>query len=94
MFSKQVHDLPPEVEVLAWSNKTRVEVFRYRDHIMGVQGHPEYTKDILLHLIDRLLQRNLIEEPYAVEARASIEEMEPDKEPWKELCTNFLKGRH
>ncbi|KAJ0681857.1 putative glutamine amidotransferase [Helianthus annuus] len=111
----EVHELPSEVEVLAWSDKTRVEVFRYGDHIMGVQGHPEYTKDILLHLIDKLLQRNLIEvifyiniqkekkkkafvdncvqEPYAVKARANIEEMEPDREPWKELCTNFLKGR-
>ncbi|KAM0061959.1 putative glutamine amidotransferase [Helianthus debilis subsp. tardiflorus] len=89
----EVHELPSEVEVLAWSDKTRVEVFRYGDHIMGVQGHPEYTKDILLHLIDKLLQRNLIEEPYAVKARANIEEMEPDREPWKELCTTFLKGR-
>ena len=36
-------------------------MFRYGDHIMGIQGHPEYTNDILLHLIDRLLQRNFIE---------------------------------
>lgn len=35
-------------------------MFKYGDHIMGIQGHPEYTKDILLHLIDRLLQRNYI----------------------------------
>lgn len=46
---------------MAWSNKTGIEMFRYGDHIMGIQGHPEYTKDILLHLIDRLLQHNLIE---------------------------------
>lgn len=35
-------------------------MFKYGDHIMGIQGHPEYTKDILLHLIDRLLQHNYI----------------------------------
>lgn len=53
-------ELPPQVEVVAWSEKTGVEMFKYGDHIMGIQGHPEYTKDILLHLIDRLLQRNYI----------------------------------
>ncbi|KAI3715882.1 hypothetical protein L6452_22871 [Arctium lappa] len=89
----EVHELPSEAEVLAWSDKTRVEMFRYRDHIMGVQGHPEYTNDILLHLIDRLLQRNLIEESYAMEARANMEKAEPNREAWKELCTSFLKGR-
>lgn len=58
----EVHELPSEVEVLAWSDKTRVEMFRYRDNIMGVQGHPEYSTDILKQLIDdRLLQCNLIE---------------------------------
>ena len=49
-----------KAEVMAWSEKTGIEMFRYGDHIMGIQGHPEYTKDILLHLIDRLLQLDLI----------------------------------
>ncbi|GKE07640.1 gamma-glutamyl peptidase 5-like protein [Tanacetum coccineum] len=89
----EVYELPSNVEVLAWSDKTQVEMFKCGDHIMGVQGHPEYTRDILLHLIDRLLQRNLIEESYAVKARANMKEKEPDREAWKELCTSFLKGR-
>lgn len=88
----EVHELPSDVEVLAWSDKTRVEMFRYRDHIMGVQGHPEYTNEILMHLIDRLHQHNFIQESYAMEVRAKLE-MEPDAEAWKELCTSFLKGR-
>lgn len=41
-------------------------MFKYGDHMMGIQGHPEYTKDILLHLIDRLLQRNFIEVYYLI----------------------------
>ncbi|GJX53821.1 gamma-glutamyl peptidase 5-like protein [Tanacetum coccineum] len=56
-----VYHLPSKVEVLAWSAKTQVEMFKCGDHIIGVQGHPEYTHDILLHLIDHLLQTNLIE---------------------------------
>jgi GMP synthase-like glutamine amidotransferase len=35
-------------------------MFKYDDHIMGIQGHPEYSKDLLLHLIDRLIQKNFI----------------------------------
>nr|GEW77693.1 gamma-glutamyl peptidase 5-like [Tanacetum cinerariifolium] len=89
----EVRDLPSKVEVLASSDKTRVEMFRYGNHIMGVQGHPEYTKDILLQLIDRLLQRSYIEESMAFKGRASINEHDPDREAWKKLCTSFLKGR-
>nr|XP_043628798.1 gamma-glutamyl peptidase 5-like [Erigeron canadensis] len=89
----EVCELPPKVEVLASSDKTGVEMFRYGNHIMGIQGHPEYTKDILMQLIDRLLQRSYIEEGYAVKARASLDENEPDREVWRKLCTSFLKGK-
>lgn len=89
----EIRELPPKAEVMAWSNKTGIEMFRYGDHIMGIQGHPEYTKDILLHLIDRLLQRNLIEESIADVAKAKVEEREPDREQWKKLCISFLKGK-
>ncbi|KAD4179335.1 hypothetical protein E3N88_27926 [Mikania micrantha] len=89
----EVWELPSKVQVLASSDKTKVEMFKYGDHIMGVQGHPEYTKDILTHLIDRLLQRDDIEESYAIKGRDSVNENEPDREAWKQLCTGFLKGR-
>ncbi|KAI3448221.1 hypothetical protein Pfo_004886 [Paulownia fortunei] len=62
----EVWELPPKAEILAWSNKTGIEMFTYGDHIMGIQGHPEYTKDILLHLIDRLFNHNFIEVKYLI----------------------------
>ncbi|XP_019701596.1 gamma-glutamyl peptidase 5 isoform X2 [Elaeis guineensis] len=89
----EVWELPPHAEVIAWSEKTGIEMFRYGDHIMGIQGHPEYTKDILLHLIDRLLQRNLIQTRHAEAAKASLDAREPDREAWKKLCKSFLKGK-
>lgn len=89
----EVRELPPEAEVIAWSEKTGVEMFRYGDHMMGIQGHPEYTKDILLHLIDRLMQLSFIEDSYADELKANLGKVEPDKDAWKKLCTSFLKGR-
>ncbi|XP_017970915.1 PREDICTED: gamma-glutamyl peptidase 5 isoform X2 [Theobroma cacao] len=89
----EVRELPLKAEVMAWSEKTGVEMFRYGDHMMGIQGHPEYTKDILLHLIDRLLQRSFIADSYADELKANLGKVEPDKDAWKKLCTSFLKGR-
>lgn len=88
----EVLELPEEVEVIGWSNKTKIEMFRYGDHMMGVQGHPEYTKDILLNLIDRLLQRSLIQEDFADEVMNGLKDIEPDRESWRKLCTSFLKG--
>lgn len=56
----QVFELPPKAELIAWSDKTGVEMFKYGDHMMGIQGHPEYTKDILLNLIDRIVKLDYI----------------------------------
>ncbi|CAI9770025.1 unnamed protein product [Fraxinus pennsylvanica] len=89
----EVRELPPKAEVIARSNKTGIEMFKYGDHIMGIQGHPEYTKDILLNIIDRLLNCNLIKESVAEEAKSKLEAIEPDTEAWKKLCTSFLKGK-
>ncbi|KAK6143656.1 hypothetical protein DH2020_024004 [Rehmannia glutinosa] len=89
----EVWELPPKAKILAWSNKTGIEMFTYGDHIMGIQGHPEYTKDILLHLIDRLFTRNFIEESLSEAVKSKLEAGEPDAETWKKLCTSFLKGR-
>ncbi|KAF8411344.1 hypothetical protein HHK36_003891 [Tetracentron sinense] len=88
----EVRELPHKAEVMAWSEKTGIEMFKYGDHIMGIQGHPEYTKDILLHLLDRLLHCNLIEDTQAEVAKASVETSEPDREAFKRLCRTFLKG--
>ncbi|KAL6964210.1 glucosinolate gamma-glutamyl hydrolase [Sarracenia purpurea var. burkii] len=88
----EVWELPPGAEVMAWSKKTGIEMFRYGDHMMGIQGHPECTNDILLHLVDCLLDGNLIMESYAAEVKASMNGQEPDKEAWKKLCISFLKA--
>ncbi|KAK9096855.1 hypothetical protein Sjap_022352 [Stephania japonica] len=89
----EVIEMPEGAEVMARSSKTRVEMFRYRSHIMGIQGHPEYTKDILFNILDRLCQRNLIQESQAVKAKNTYAEAsELEREAWKRLCRSFLKG--
>ena len=56
----EVFEVPYGAEVIASSDKTGVEMFSIGDHILGIQGHPEYTKDILYNLIDRLLNTDMI----------------------------------
>ncbi|XP_039140648.1 gamma-glutamyl peptidase 5-like [Dioscorea cayenensis subsp. rotundata] len=88
----EIWELPAKAELLAWSEKTRVEMFKYGEHIMGIQGHPEYTKDIVLHIIGRLLNSNVIQTWQADAAKLKLEDREPDQEAWKKLCKGFLKG--
>lgn len=57
----EVQNLPPKAEIIGWSEKTGIEMFRYGDHMLGIQGHPEFTIDILFHFIDRLTSRNLLQ---------------------------------
>ncbi|KAK7368856.1 hypothetical protein VNO80_10888 [Phaseolus coccineus] len=89
----EIRELPAKAEVIAWSEKTGIEMFKYGDHIMGIQGHPEYSKDILLHLIDRLIQGNCIMDAVGIQARERAAQWDPDKEAWKRVCVKFLKGR-
>ncbi|KAF0927413.1 hypothetical protein E2562_032719 [Oryza meyeriana var. granulata] len=89
----EVWELPPQAEVLARSKMTGVEMFRLGDRAMGVQGHPEYSKDILMSIADRLLQNNLILDCQVDDAKASFDVRQPDKDMWKKVCRGFLKGR-
>lgn len=89
----EVWEVPLDAEVIAFSDKTNVEMFIIGNHILGTQGHPEYTKDILYNLIERLLSHGSIQENFAEFARSTLETTEPDRKYWEKICKNFLKGR-
>ncbi|KAL7589877.1 hypothetical protein Lser_V15G38042 [Lactuca serriola] len=88
----EVLEVPMGAEVIAFSDKTGVEMFTIGDHILGIQGHPEYSKDILNNLIDRLLNQDAIEIGLAEDVRSKLEIAEPDRKRWQEICKAFLKG--
>ncbi|KAJ8560820.1 hypothetical protein K7X08_022680 [Anisodus acutangulus] len=78
-------------EIVAVSGKTNVEMFTMGDHILGIQGHPEYTKDILSNLIDRLLSNGSIESEFAEDAKSKLYKAEPDRKYLERICKKFLK---
>ncbi|KAF3951125.1 hypothetical protein ACB098_01G335000 [Castanea mollissima] len=88
----EVFEVPLGAEVIGFSEKTGVEMFAIGDHIFGIQGHPEYTSDILLNLVDRLLSMDAMEKGFADEVRLGMQTAEPDRMCWERICRNFLKG--
>nr|XP_010908501.1 gamma-glutamyl peptidase 3-like [Elaeis guineensis] len=89
----EVWEVPSGAEVLAFSDKTGVEMFAIGDHVLGIQGHPEYTKDILNNLIDQLANMNTIDRGFADDTKRRMEAAEPDRSFWGKACKGFLKGR-
>ncbi|PUZ70765.1 hypothetical protein GQ55_2G260700 [Panicum hallii var. hallii] len=88
----EVWEVPEGAEVLASSDKTGVEMFRVGEHVLGIQGHPEYTKDILLSLVDRLVTAGSITVSFAEVVKRQLEATAPDREFWLKLCKSFLKA--
>ncbi|KAL5699128.1 glucosinolate gamma-glutamyl hydrolase [Ranunculus cassubicifolius] len=89
----EVWEVPERAEVLGSSDKTGAEMFGIGDHVLGIQGHPEYTKDILFDIVDRLLYSEAIKREVADEAKLKLESAEPDRIVWEKICKSFLKGR-
>ncbi|KAJ4958426.1 hypothetical protein NE237_025537 [Protea cynaroides] len=89
----EVWEVPEGADVISYSDQTKVEMFTLGDHILGIQGHPEYTKDILYNLIDCLTHKDFIEKGFAENAKSRLEMAEPDRKSWEKICRSFLKGR-
>ncbi|KAJ4959476.1 hypothetical protein NE237_026587 [Protea cynaroides] len=90
----EVWEVPFGAEVIAFSERTAVEMYVIGDHILGIQGHPEYTKDILYNIIDRLANDSSIEREFAEAAKSRFEIGEPDRKSLVKICKNFLsRGR-
>jgi len=57
----EVLELPESATLLAYSDKYNVEMCSYGNHLLGIQGHPEYNKEILFEIIDRVVNLKLME---------------------------------
>ncbi|KFK29626.1 hypothetical protein AALP_AA7G158300 [Arabis alpina] len=85
--------VPETATVLAYSENYEVEMFSIEDHFFCVQGHPEYNKEILFEIIDRVLAQGFIKQDFADTAKATMENREADRKLWEKICMNFLKGK-
>lgn len=56
-----VLELPESATLLGYSDKCNVEMASFGNHFLSIQGHPEYNKEIIFEIIDRLVSMNLME---------------------------------
>ncbi|KAG9450178.1 hypothetical protein H6P81_010143 [Aristolochia fimbriata] len=88
----QVSRPPPGSVVLASSAKTNIEMFSVGDHVLGIQCHPEFSKDVMLDIIQSRRAAKSISDEVANEAIQSFEKNELDPTELQALCKAFLKG--
>ncbi|VVB08837.1 unnamed protein product [Arabis nemorensis] len=69
-----------------------VEMYSIEDNLLCIQGHPEYNRDILFDIIDRVLAGGYIKQDFAETSKATMEKNEADRKIWQKICKNFLKG--
>ncbi|KAF3508100.1 hypothetical protein F2Q69_00009824 [Brassica cretica] len=93
LHQDEVLVLPETAKVLAYSDKYEVEMFTIEDHFFCIQGHPEYNRDILFEIVDRVLRLGYITQEMADSAKATLENRGADRKLLETICKNFLKGR-
>ena len=57
---QQVLEIPPGAEGLGYSERTPFEVFSFGNHILGIQGHPEFEADVIIDIIETRLALGVI----------------------------------
>ena len=68
-----VTSMPPDVTVIASSEKTRCEGIVYKEQFLGLQGHPEFTADFQAALIEYRLQHDTLTQEQAEESRKALQ---------------------
>lgn len=51
----EVLELPESAKLLACSSMYEVEMYSIEENFLCIQGHPEYNRDILIDILDRVL---------------------------------------
>lgn len=91
-----VTSVPPDATVIASSDMTQCEVMVFKDHFLGLQGHPEFTAEFQGALIDYRLQHGTLTEEQAQESKKTLRDnpvTETDFKKVQKMLKYFVKGR-
>ncbi|WP_339815293.1 amidotransferase [uncultured Imperialibacter sp.] len=84
----QVVKLPPNSKVLASSPDCPVGMFTVGDTFLGIQGHPEFSKEYDREVFESRVERIGKEK---VDRAVESLKVEPDREVLKKVIVSFLK---
>ncbi|HEY3428386.1 MAG TPA: type 1 glutamine amidotransferase [Acidimicrobiia bacterium] len=86
----QIVDLAPAMRVLASAETNPVEIVAVGDHILGFQGHPEFTTEFVTALVERR-RGNLIPAEVADAGLASMKGP-PDTDRLRDTIVSFVQS--
>lgn len=88
MCQDQVHKLPPDTEVLATGPTVEYAIIQKGDHMLGIQGHPEFSK-----AYDRKLMEDRVERMGSETVQKGLKSLEKDvhRALFSQWITDFLQ---
>lgn len=84
-----VETLPPDGRLLAHTPATPVQVFAVGDHVLCMQGHPEFNEAILRDLVERRMESGKISKDAGQAALDSLS-LNPSRKAFETLLRRFL----
>merc|ERR1712130_372726 len=81
----------PDAKVMASSEFTDVEMYHIGDHVLAVQGHPEFTTKYLSGAIKKNQKLLKLSDEEANQKLKSLKEKEPDTKEWKLIFQTWFR---
>lgn len=72
MHRDVVFDYPPGVQPLGSTSRCKCQGMLVPERVVTVQGHPEFTEEILAELLDLRYRRGVFSDDYYQEAMARV----------------------
>ena len=86
----QVTKLPASADLIAGNDFCPNGIFAIGDQVLGIQGHPEFTRAVMAQLLVELQSET--GEQVSQSAEASLRMGEPDGEVFAQWVANFLQA--
>ncbi len=86
----QVVELPPEAECLGGNTFCPIMLYEIDNHVLGIQGHPEFSLDIMRDLLP-VIEKKLEPSMYKAAVR-SLDNGVPDNQLVAQWLVNFIVG--
>jgi GMP synthase-like glutamine amidotransferase len=86
----QIVDLAPGMRVLASAKTNPVEMVAVGDHILGFQGHPEFTNEFVTALVER--RRGTLIPAEVADAGLASMRGSPDTDRLRETIVSFVES--